>query len=505
MRGLTRREALAAALGGVAILGGVGTSRVALAADARDTLPRIPVIRSRNGVLQATLTATTAPALIMGVETEGLYTYDGRFVGPCLMASPGDRVSIRVLNRTPIDLNTHLHGFHVNPRGDGDNVFLSVPPGEELTTRVTLARYHQGGLDWYHPHVHGVTNESVFKGLAGPFIVRGGAESLPQVKGLVQRLLVVKAHQFVPDVTPPTMVPVTQASSAKFTFTVNSALSPNLVMRPGETQLWAIANMTPGAFLRLSLAGHGFTVLAEDGCLGYYPWVSDVLDIPPGKRFEVLVTAPAEPTTLTLSTLGFLNGTVVSPAQDLATVEVVGPSADSVRAPKRMATQPGWVTQTPARRRVFTLSRDNLPTSPVFYINGVTYGHESLHDVFDVPLGTVEEWVVRNDPRLASGGVSMETHPFHIHVNDHVVVGRGMWDPATGKTTSYQPLLPFGPKDTEAVAPNEYVVLKMLFTRFRGKTVFHCHILFHEDNGMMGAFRIVDRSVDDSDGEHSGH
>jgi len=440
----------------------------------------------------------------MGALTEGLFTYDAHFVGPCLVASPGDRLELRVLNRTPIDINTHLHGFHVTPKGRGDNVFLEVPPGGVVDTQLTIPKDHEGGLDWYHPHVHGVTNESVFQGLAGPFVIRGGAHSLPGMGGLVRRLLVFKAHQFLSDVSPPTMVPAAQASTAKFTFTINGALQPNLAIRPGESQLWALANMTPGAFLRLRLDGHRFIVLAEDGNNGFAPWSADELDVPPGKRFEVLVTAPRESRTLQLSTLGFVNGPVVSPAQQLASVEVSGPPARGAEAPRHMTVAPGWIERAPRRQRVFTLSRNNLPTGPVFLINGQAYDHHDAHDPFDVEVESIEEWVVRNDPRLESGGVAMETHPFHIHVNNFVVVGRGTWDPATGKTLNYQPLRPFGEKDNEVVAPNEYVVLKMKFERFTGKTVFHCHILVHEDKGMMEAFRITARAnIDDPHSNHA--
>ncbi|MGI9196827.1 MAG: multicopper oxidase family protein [Candidatus Nanopelagicales bacterium] len=278
---ISRRQALAGIAGAAALLGLAGQQE-ALAAGPRDTLPRLRVIRSRAGVLEASFTATTTPARLMGVPTDGLYTYDQQFVAPLLVIDPGDRLSLTVRNRTPIDLNTHLHGFHVTPEGDGDNVFLSVPPGEDLTTRLTIPRDHSRGLNWYHPHVHGVTNESVFKGLAGPFFVRGGVETLPGIRSLVRRLLVVKAHQLVPDVTPPTMVPVANVVSASQVFTVNGALTPNLVMRPGETQLWALANMTPGAFLRLELSGHSFTVLAEDGNPAFVPWSAAELDVPRG-------------------------------------------------------------------------------------------------------------------------------------------------------------------------------------------------------------------------------
>ena len=93
---------------------------------------------------------------------------------------------------------------------------------------------------------------------------------------------------------------------------------------------------------------------------------------------------------------------------------------------------------------------------------------------------------------------------FHIHVNHFAVVGRGRWDPATGKSVSFRAVEPKGLEDTEQVLPLEYVVLRMKFRRFRGKTVFHCHILFHEDLGMMGAFRIVEKGAS-GDGGGGGH
>jgi len=96
-----------------------------------------------------------------------------------------------------------------------------------------------------------------------------------------------------------------------------------------------------------------------------------------------------------------------------------------------------------------------------------------------------------------------EGHPFHIHVNHFAIVGRGRWDPATGKALTYRKVEPRGLEDTERVLPGEYVVLKMKFLRFTGKTVFHCHILFHEDLGMMAAFQIVQKSSGSSGDNHA--
>jgi FtsP/CotA-like multicopper oxidase with cupredoxin domain len=174
-------------------------------------------------------------------------------------------------------------------------------------------------------------------------------------------------------------------------------------------------------------------------------------------------------------------------------VRVEGPAAKSARAPASITPRPSWLDDAPVKRRTFTLSESfSDATGPVFYINGKVFDHQDMHDPFEVEVDTVEEWVVRNDPSVAQGG-AIEGHPFHIHVNHFVVVGRGEWDPATGKTVTYREVEPRAFEDTQQVLPHEYVVLKMKFRKFTGKTVFHCHILFHEDMGMMGAFRIVEK------------
>lgn len=473
-------------------------------AASRDSLPRIPAIRSRGGVLRTTLDAVAGPARIDGVMTEGLWTYDGSFVGPCLRLSPGDRMDLTVRNGVTVPINTHFHGFWVDPSGDADNVFIEAQPGESLRSRFTLPRAHPRGLFWYHPHVHGYTNESVWNGLSGPIVVEGGVEALPQYRGCRDRLLVFKYFLLDPDAATPTLESVASAQASSAIASVNGVVNPTMVVRPGETQIWRMGVMGNDGFLRVALDDHRFTVLARDGHPVFETWTAGELIIAPGSRVEVAVTGAREPGTYALRTMGYNNGQFGNwQPQVLATVVVQGDRATPVRAPRAISPRPSWLDEKPVKRRTFTLSESFSPeTGPLFYINGKVFDHQDMHDPFEVEVDTVEEWVVRNDPSLAAGG-ALEGHPFHIHVNHFAVVGRGTWDATTGKVLTHRKVEPRSLEDTEQVLPNEYVVLRMMFRRFTGKTVFHCHILFHEDMGMMGAFRIVEKGGSAGGHEHA--
>jgi FtsP/CotA-like multicopper oxidase with cupredoxin domain len=134
-----------------------------------------------------------------------------------------------------------------------------------------------------------------------------------------------------------------------------------------------------------------------------------------------------------------------------------------------------------------------------FYIDGVMFDNLTFNDVIQVKLGTTEEWVIRNASSKSSGGPENEEHPFHIHVNDFVVVEQGSWDPVTNEVSNRQFIDPRSQADTVNVPWNAYVRFRTHFVDFIGRSVYHCHLLFHEDHGMMGIFDIVN-----ADGEGAG-
>jgi len=462
------------------------------------------VYTSRNGVLRATLTLASGSARVGSNLVSGLMLYNGLYPGPVLRARPGDRLRLTTRNRLDIPTNTHFHGLHVSPDPHQDYVLLDQAPGEDYEYDVRIPRNQTGGLFWYHPHRHMYTDTSVYQGLAGLLVIDGGAADLQQLRGARRRIFALQSTgtmesngQLVLDPAAPTR---------QVTTTLNGEVMPTLRMEPGETQFWQFANASNQAYYTLALPGHSFTVVEEDGSMLWQAETAEEVLLTPGKRFGIVVTAPRTPQSLRLVTRGYYQGPFgdYAPA-DLATIEVAGRAVASRRVPSKLARRDEISDHEIVRRRVVTLSESySDATGPLFYINGVLYDDITPGDVFRPVLGTAEEWVVRNAPSLAAGGVA-EDHPFHIHVNDFQVVGQGFWDPDTNTVLTHETVRPNGAMDTVNVLPNRYVVLRTRFADFTGPTVFHCHILFHEDMGMMGRFDIVPAHQPHTHAEHPQH
>jgi suppressor of ftsI len=279
---------------------------------------------------------------------------------------------------------------------------------------------------------------------------------------------------------------------------------PEIDMRPGETQFWQILNADYATYFRLALAGQSMTIVEQDGSMSWWTEEVDNLFMAPGNRFGVLVTAPSEPGVYPLEQLGFYQGPFGDARPStVATVRVQGARAESVSLSGKLGEPPAYLAQKPDRHRVLTLSQmtgPNIP--PKFMIDGVAYDDFTMNDLLTVKLGAVEQWVIRNasSPLV---GQSAESHPFHIHVNDFVVTERGKWNPSTGEILDRKRQNPRRSQDTASVPPNEYMVFRTKFADFTGRSVYHCHILPHEDLGMMGAFDIVDADgVGAGSGQH---
>ena len=206
-------------------------------------------------------------------QTPIMAVYEGSLPGPTLRVRPGDRLRINLVNKlhalpaglppdsplicstmtptghplpedeTTCDTNLHLHGLHVSPSDNSDNIFLSVPAGENFQYEYQILPNQPAGLLWYHPHLHGTVTNQVFGGLAGPLIVEGDLDALPGVAGVPERFLILQATQLYPGggsaqsianvPGPPTNGPVKQK---KYSLLVNGQPNPTMTIRPGETQ-----------------------------------------------------------------------------------------------------------------------------------------------------------------------------------------------------------------------------------------------------------------------------
>ena len=343
---------------------------------------------------------------------------------------------------------------------------MVIEAGDSYTYEYDLPPDHAPGTYWYHSHAHGISEGQVFGGLSGIIIVGGLTELLPpELQQVREQTFALKDVQVDKDGAIPRE---NIDSNAATTRLVNGQYQPVVSMRPGETQLWRLANIGADIFYRLSLGGTEFHIIGEDG----NP-VSDIRSrgrahLPPGKRYDVLVQAPADGS-LTLSTLSYDQGGDIYPEVALAEVAIEGEPAAAATIPATLTTFDDLSAAPIAERRefIFTENNDNQ-----FFINGKMFDHDVVNTT--VKLGTTEEWTLVND--------TDEQHPFHIHVNDFQVM-----------SVNGEHYVAHGWQDTVVLDANGgEVVIRMSFRDFLGKYVYHCHILAHEDAGMMAVLEVTE-------------
>lgn len=422
-------------------------------------------VRSESGVLRATLTAEER-AIELGGQQIMARVYNGAFVGSTLRARPGERIELELVNRLTQPTNLHFHGLHVSPGGESDNVFRVVNPGETARYVLDLPADHPAGTFWYHSHQHPLSEEQVFGGMSGMIVIDGLRDQLPpDLRGIEERLFTLKDFQ-VEDGG----IRKEDSPGRPTTRTVNGQINPTLTIAPGETQLWRFANVGAEIYYQLRLDGHAFNVVAEDGSPVWDVANADALVLPPGKRFDVLVQGGAAGS-YAFKTIPYDQGSHDFPDAVLATLTVAGTAQPPAPLPASVAPDRDLDSAPIAASRDITFSDATVNDRDVFYINGQQFDHDRVDA--RVKLGTVEEWTIHN--------VSDQQHPFHLHINDVQVI-----------SVNGQPYDANGLQDIVNLPAAGEVVVRVPFDDFTGKFVFHCHILFHEDNGMMAVVEVTD-------------
>ena len=427
-----------------------------------------PVIKSTNGVLELTLDAKEGEYEVAGVKVKGM-TFTGSFMGPTLLINPGDTLKFNVINSLPKPTNLHEHGFHVSPIGISDNVLRTMEPSSTNPVVVETPKDLAAGTYWYHTHLHGLTEAQVMAGLFGTLVVNGLSEQLPTdlQAGLQEHLVALHDYQLDKNNA---IITENIDSNAPTTRMVNGMVNPVLTSRPGQTQLLRLGNFSADIWYDLQMGGTKFSVLAEDANPVGKVVQRDTLLLPPGKRFDVLVTWP-EAGSYKLRTLGYNQGPDGDQYDErvLMTVNVAGEEVITPTQPTTMGTLPDYQNAEIAQKRTVVFSEDNKAGK--FFINGEQFNGKTM---YTPKLGTAEEWTLKN--------VTGEDHPFHIHVNDFQVMS------VNGKPYNAVSL-----QDIVKIPAKGQVVIRQKFETFTGKFVFHCHILAHEDNGMMA---VVDVTAD---------
>jgi FtsP/CotA-like multicopper oxidase with cupredoxin domain len=457
--------------------GGMLASGAALFAASRavakpgDLLVQPPEIRSRNGVLAATLTAAPGRVSLGDLSFPGLL-YNGSYLPPLLRARLGDTLRITLKNELPDQpTNLHYHGMSVSPQGNSDNVFVDVHPGQQFEYEVPIpVTGRQGpGLFWYHPHAHGFVDKQVLGGLSGALVIDGSEELFPMLQGLPERFFLIKDPYRDED---------TQVLA------INGQINPLVQIRPGQMQLWRIANIGAELFIKLHVEGMALYVIATDGHALTQPHKITQLFLGAGQRVDAIVIGPPAGE-YAMATIQFKNEAWKTPApsQQIATIVSSGPAVSLAALEPQILGQrvrgETWIDEVRAapiaRRRTIVYSR--TPDRRTFFINGRVMDMNRVDET--VQLGDTEEWTIVN--------TDQQYHSFHIHQTPFLVTEV---NGVRKNDTSLHDTFPTPPA-TDGGSGTLKVVIPFTDPVIVGRFVYHCHAADHEDKGMMGVVEVV--------------
>lgn len=472
-------------------------------------LPEPPEVRAVGGVARLSLVAKENYST--GQPT---FEYKGTLgVIPTIVVKPGDTIEIKVTDDlpsepppdmtvtgmtemgTPDDMNLHFHGLGSSPKKPGDDVLTTLAaPGQTLHYVVHVPINQEPGLYWYHPHVHGETSFQVGEsGMSGAIVVEGLEKHLPGLSKMKQRLIIVRATGIGDDVQPQhtNTAPCTTKDHLKVS--LNDAVRPDITISPGEKQFFRLLNATGHKTLRLNIEGEKMELVAIDGfALDTYPGtppteMESTIIVPPASRAEFVVTGPASGHAK-FRTLCYDTGPNGDPDPEILLANLKAPQrregGSFSSAPLAVGSplpRNVYTTQLPppAAKRVVVFSEN---PKPEFFINGKAYSTKAK-PMFVVHVGTVEEWHVVN--------VTQEIHDFHIH-QLHFLVQKIDGVPVAHPFWADSFVIPHrSAVGSKGVPGSLDLLMNFRDPVIRGEFLFHCHILDHEDQGMMAKIEAI--------------
>lgn len=431
---------------------------------------------------------------------------NGSVLGPTLILNKGDTVSFQVDNQLADTTTTHWHGMHVSAVNDG-GPHTPIPPNTTWSPRFEIL--DKAGTYWYHPHLHHLTDKHVSKGIAGLIIVRDKEEAalaLPRTYGLDDFPLVIQTKDF--DLSNQIVV----HSNSDDVVLTNATINPFLTV-PAQFIRCRVLNGSSQRVFNLGLSnGQSFYQIASDGGLLSSPVQLTRLLLAPGERAELLIdfTGMNGRTVFLKSYASELPNGIYGAANpgmgprmtmtgykpnplngadfDILEFRVGAQTSNPVASlPSNLASLRPIAANSAdlTRRLTFTpVSMGPNQLNGAFLINGQSMDLNVIN--YTIPFNNTEIWELTNQSAIA--------HPFHIHDVQFYVLTRNGVAPALNEQ---------GRKDVVLVRPQETVRFITRFETFANDTVpymYHCHMLTHEDDGMMGQF-VVSSSLSVS--EHS--
>jgi FtsP/CotA-like multicopper oxidase with cupredoxin domain len=466
---------------------------VAIRGNPPDLLSRPLELRAKNHTLSLTLHAAIAPG------GENSFYFNGQPIAPTLRLSPGDQLKIIYVNDLPakpaeaclagpcMDMtNLHFHGLTVSPDAPQDDVLgMKAMPGQSLHYTVQIPKDHPPGLYWYHTHPHGESYRQALDGMSGALVIEGIESYLPGLADLPERVLVVRGRSIGHDPQSGVLKQRVELNSylcggksdtPTEIMTVNGSLRPQIEIAPGERQFWRLVNASADRYLDLQVEGQTLEIVAMDGMPiaehdpNHRTRVADHLLLPPAGRLEAIVSGPEAGLPRHLISRCVDTGPDGDPNPEMILADIVPRSgADSTRKIVDSSLKPVLkardltAEENAPPRFIATFTEDKNG----FYINGEKFAPDAA-PMLRVKVGSFQHWRIVN--------ATKELHPMHIHQVHFLAY-------AENDKPIVDPLW----LDTVNVRYGGSVDVIMDFTDpvIKGMSVFHCHLLNHEDKGMM--------------------
>lgn len=501
-----------------------------------------PSLFSNKGVLAVNFSyQTTTDA--DGRQLFCFMTPDGK-ENPTLHVRPGDHLIVNVTNNVPASsgmtmamsadkqcgdsimtatsMNIHYHGTNTSPVCHQDEVIHTViNSGQSFQYNLAFPSDEPSGLYWYHPHIHGIAEPAVQGGASGAIVVEGLENIQPAVAGLRQRILVLRDQVVAGGLTPGGDVPAWDLTLNNIPIAYPALTPAVMKMKTGEKQLWRFTNSSADSLVDLQVLYDGIPQTlqivgldgvptgSQDGSRQGTIVPADHILVPTAGRAEFIVTGPSS----AVKTAVFMTrGIDTGPAGDndtqrtLATIQSTGPdtTADADGVVPIVNAAPGVqrfeglkTAAVNTKRKLYfseVISNPADPSSPTNFFITVDGATPTLFDPSNPPAivttqGQVEDWTIENR--------ATENHEFHFHQIHFLVLSQNNFQvngsqPEANIAGQFLDMIQIPYWDGNPKHPYPNVKVRM---DFRGPDigdfVYHCHILGHEDNGMMAVIRVL--------------
>lgn len=449
-------------------------------------------------------------ALLPGALTQTM-GINSTFLAPTLILNKWQNVSIQVNNSLQDTTTIHWHGLHVSPDNDG-GPHTPIIPGQTWNPQFQVLDW--ASTYWYHPHLHHKTNEHVQKGISGFLIVRDSAErnlELPRSYGIDDFPLAIQTKAFTTD-----NQIITMTTALDSTLMVNGTLDPYLDV-PAQVIRLRLLNGSSERVYNLGLSnGQAFYQIGSDGGLLNSVVNSSRLQLAPGERAEILVNCSGmENQTISLRSFNseLANGiygavqpgmgagqTIPNYSQnplngsdfDILELRVIAQTSNPViTIPSQLIAHNPWTAGSQDFSRTITFSPVNMGPTAIqgpFVFDMMPFDMMMINQY--VQLNDIEIWTLQNNTPIA--------HPFHIHDVQFYILDINGVPPSPGLA---------GRKDVILV-PGGMGTVRFItkFEDFSNDTLpymYHCHMLTHEDDGMMGQFIVQSQNSSISENDLS--